>query len=156
LQNIDRCLGLPKVQQSNRPLPVINRHKGLEALHFLPDAEFLLGVAEKSEKGRGILYQRVGIIWAEGKRLVEFAAPRFPIVLVDCPLGQGRVRGGIAWIEPQRLVRRICDKCKEPIEVTPEALINLGVDASEAAGGFPTFRGRGGSPRWRRGRRRTA
>jgi type IV pilus assembly protein PilB len=49
----------------------------------------------------------------------------------------------INLIAAQRLVRRICDKCKEPIEVTPEALINLGVDASEASGGFPTFRGRG-------------
>ena len=49
----------------------------------------------------------------------------------------------INLIAAQRLVRRICDKCKEPIEVAPEALINLGVDASEAAGGFPTFRGRG-------------
>jgi type IV pilus assembly protein PilB len=49
----------------------------------------------------------------------------------------------INLIAAQRLVRRICEKCKEPIEVTPEALINLGVDASEAAGGFSTFRGRG-------------
>jgi type IV pilus assembly protein PilB len=49
----------------------------------------------------------------------------------------------INLIAAQRLVRRICDKCKEPIEVTTEALINLGVDASEAAGEFPTFRGRG-------------
>jgi type IV pilus assembly protein PilB len=49
----------------------------------------------------------------------------------------------INLIAAQRLVRRICDKCKDPIEVTPEALINLGVDASEASGGFPTFRGRG-------------
>jgi type IV pilus assembly protein PilB len=49
----------------------------------------------------------------------------------------------INLIAAQRLVRRICDKCREPIEVTPEALINLGVDASEAAGGFSTFRGRG-------------
>jgi type IV pilus assembly protein PilB len=38
----------------------------------------------------------------------------------------------INLIAAQRLVRRICDKCKEPIEVT-----------SEAAGGFSTFRGRG-------------
>lgn len=49
----------------------------------------------------------------------------------------------INLIAAQRLVRRICDKCKEPSEVTPEALINLGVDASDAAGGFPNFRGRG-------------
>jgi type IV pilus assembly protein PilB len=49
----------------------------------------------------------------------------------------------INLVAAQRLVRRICDKCKEPVEVTPEALINLGVDASEAAGGFPTFHGTG-------------
>jgi type IV pilus assembly protein PilB len=49
----------------------------------------------------------------------------------------------INLIAAQRLVRRICPKCKEPVEVTPEALINLGIDASEAAGGFSTFRGRG-------------
>lgn len=49
----------------------------------------------------------------------------------------------INLVAAQRLVRRICDKCKEPVEVAPEALVNLGVDASEAAGGFPTFRGHG-------------
>jgi type IV pilus assembly protein PilB len=49
----------------------------------------------------------------------------------------------INLVAAQRLVRRICDKCKEPVEVAPEALVNLGVDAAEAAGGFPTFRGHG-------------
>jgi type IV pilus assembly protein PilB len=43
----------------------------------------------------------------------------------------------------QRLVRRICDQCKEPIEIKPEVLINLGVDAAEVGVGFPTFHGRG-------------
>jgi type IV pilus assembly protein PilB len=49
----------------------------------------------------------------------------------------------INLIAAQRLVRRICDECKEPIEATPEALINLGVDAAEVTGGFATFHGRG-------------
>jgi type IV pilus assembly protein PilB len=49
----------------------------------------------------------------------------------------------INLVAAQRLVRRICDKCKEPVEVTPETLINLGVDPSEAAGAFSTFHGRG-------------
>jgi len=49
----------------------------------------------------------------------------------------------INLIAAQRLVRRICEKCKEPVEATREALINLGVDAAEVAGGFPTFHGRG-------------
>jgi type IV pilus assembly protein PilB len=49
----------------------------------------------------------------------------------------------INLIAAQRLVRRICEKCKEPIEVSPEALLNLGVDAAVVGGGFPTFNGRG-------------
>ena len=35
----------------------------------------------------------------------------------------------INLIAAQRLVRRICEKCKEPAEVSPEILINLGVDS---------------------------
>jgi type IV pilus assembly protein PilB len=41
------------------------------------------------------------------------------------------------------LVRKICEKCKEPIETAPEVLINLGVDAAEVSSGFPTFYGKG-------------
>ncbi len=49
----------------------------------------------------------------------------------------------INLIAAQRLVRRICDHCKEPIEVSPDALINLGVDPAEVGAGFATFHGRG-------------
>jgi type IV pilus assembly protein PilB len=49
----------------------------------------------------------------------------------------------INLIAAQRLVRKICAKCKEPVEANPEALINLGVDPSEVSTGFPTFQGRG-------------
>jgi type IV pilus assembly protein PilB len=49
----------------------------------------------------------------------------------------------INLIAAQRLVRRICEKCKEPVEVNPEILINLGVDSAEVGGGFSTFKGRG-------------
>jgi type IV pilus assembly protein PilB len=49
----------------------------------------------------------------------------------------------INLIAAQRLVRKICEKCKEPAEVSPESLINLGVDPSEVSAGFPTFEGRG-------------
>ena len=49
----------------------------------------------------------------------------------------------INLILAQRLVRRICDKCKEAVEVKPEILIELGVDAAELSAGFPTFHGRG-------------
>jgi type IV pilus assembly protein PilB len=46
-------------------------------------------------------------------------------------------------IAAQRLVRRICENCKEPVEVNADALINLGVDAAEVSAGFATYRGRG-------------
>ncbi len=49
----------------------------------------------------------------------------------------------INLIAAQRLVRRICEKCKEPVEASPEILINLGVDPAEVGAGFSTFHGRG-------------
>jgi type IV pilus assembly protein PilB len=49
----------------------------------------------------------------------------------------------INLILAQRLVRKICDKCKEPVEVKAEVLINLGVDAADVGAGFPTFQGKG-------------
>ncbi|HEY2986081.1 MAG TPA: type IV-A pilus assembly ATPase PilB [Candidatus Binatia bacterium] len=49
----------------------------------------------------------------------------------------------INLIVAQRLVRRICAGCKTPVEVSAEALINIGVDPAEVSAGFPTFRGHG-------------
>jgi len=49
----------------------------------------------------------------------------------------------INLIAAQRLVRRICEKCKEPTEVSPEIIINLGVDPAEVGAGFSTFHGQG-------------
>ena len=49
----------------------------------------------------------------------------------------------INLIAAQRLVRRICEKCKESAEVSAEILINLGVDPAEVGTGFSTFHGRG-------------
>jgi type IV pilus assembly protein PilB len=49
----------------------------------------------------------------------------------------------INLIAAQRLLRRICLTCKEPVEVSPEALVNIGVDPADVAAGFPTFVGRG-------------
>ncbi|MGH7771297.1 MAG: type IV-A pilus assembly ATPase PilB [Candidatus Binatia bacterium] len=46
-------------------------------------------------------------------------------------------------IAAQRLVRKICPRCKEPAEVNPEALVNIGVDPADVNAGFPTFRGKG-------------
>ena len=71
----------------------------------------------------------------------------------DCPATVDRLinmgtepfllTSSINIILAQRLVRKICDQCKEPIEIKPEVLINLGIDAAEVGAGFPTFHGRG-------------
>jgi type IV pilus assembly protein PilB len=46
-------------------------------------------------------------------------------------------------IAAQRLMRKICSNCKVPAEVSPEALINVGVEPDEVYAGFPTFHGKG-------------
>jgi len=49
----------------------------------------------------------------------------------------------INLIVAQRLVRRICDNCKEPVEASPETLKSLGVEPADISTGFPCFHGRG-------------
>jgi len=71
----------------------------------------------------------------------------------DCPATVDRLinmgvepfllTSSINLILAQRLVRKICEQCKEPIEIKPEVLINLGIDATEVSSGFPAFHGRG-------------
>jgi type IV pilus assembly protein PilB len=71
----------------------------------------------------------------------------------DCPATVDRLinmgvetfllTSSINIILAQRLVRKICEKCKEPVEIKPEVLINLGVDVADLGTGFPTFHGRG-------------
>jgi len=112
LEKVDRGFGLPQVQQGNGHLPMKNRHERLEVLHFLPDGEFLFDVAQKPKQSRGILRQRVGIIGIQRKRTVVFFTPGFPIMPIDCILGQCGMRSGIVRIQPQRLVRRIVGLCR--------------------------------------------
>jgi type IV pilus assembly protein PilB len=63
--------------------------------------------------------------------------------LINMGLEPFLLTSSINLIAAQRLVRKICEKCKEPVETSPEALINLGVDPGEVSAGFPTFEGRG-------------
>ena len=67
----------------------------------------------------------------------------------DCPATVDRLinmgvepfllTSSINLILAQRLVRKICEKCKEPIEIKPEILSNLGVDTADISAGFPSF-----------------
>jgi type IV pilus assembly protein PilB len=71
----------------------------------------------------------------------------------DCPATVDRLinmgvetfllTSSINIILAQRLVRKICEQCKEPVDTKPEVLINLGVDAADVSAGFPAFHGHG-------------
>src|SRR5436190_13564503 len=52
------------------------------------------------------------------------------------------VAPSVQLIAAQRLARRICSACKEPVEITPQALINLGYKKEEV-GTFTVYKGRG-------------
>ena len=63
--------------------------------------------------------------------------------LINMGLEPFLLTSSINLIVAQRLVRKICTGCKAPVEVSPEALINIGVDPAEVSMGFDTFRGQG-------------
>jgi type IV pilus assembly protein PilB len=52
------------------------------------------------------------------------------------------VATSVQLIAAQRLVRRICASCKEPLEISSQALLNLGYKKDEV-GTFEVFKGRG-------------
>ncbi len=63
--------------------------------------------------------------------------------LINMGVEQFLIVSSINLIAAQRLVRQICQSCKEPIEVPSDVLTNVGVDPAEVAAGFPTFQGKG-------------
>jgi type IV pilus assembly protein PilB len=52
------------------------------------------------------------------------------------------VATSVQLIAAQRLARRVCSNCKEPVEMTPQALINIGFKKDEV-GTFTVYKGRG-------------
>jgi len=52
------------------------------------------------------------------------------------------VATSVQLIAAQRLTRRICSNCKEPVDVLPQALLNIGYKKDEI-GTFQVFKGRG-------------
>ncbi|MBI3061812.1 MAG: type IV-A pilus assembly ATPase PilB [Deltaproteobacteria bacterium] len=63
--------------------------------------------------------------------------------LINMGLETFLLTSSINLIVAQRLVRKICTGCKAPVEISPEALTNVGVDPAEVSMGFPTFKGQG-------------
>jgi type IV pilus assembly protein PilB len=52
------------------------------------------------------------------------------------------VATSVQLIAAQRLARRVCANCKEPVELTPQALMNIGYKKEEV-GTFTVYKGRG-------------
>ena len=63
--------------------------------------------------------------------------------LINMGVEQFLIVSSINLIAAQRLVRQICQSCKEQIEVPSDVLTNIGVDPAEVAAGFSTFQGKG-------------
>lgn len=62
--------------------------------------------------------------------------------LVDMGIEPFLVAASVNLVQAQRLVRKICAKCKAPVEVHPEALRELGIPAAEAKS-VRFYKGRG-------------
>ena len=63
--------------------------------------------------------------------------------LINMGMEHFLLTSSINIILAQRLVRKICSGCREPVEFSPEALIDIGIDSAEISAGFPTFHGAG-------------
>ncbi|MFN2441465.1 MAG: type IV-A pilus assembly ATPase PilB [Thermoanaerobaculia bacterium] len=53
------------------------------------------------------------------------------------------VATSVHLIAAQRLVRRVCQNCKDELEMAPQALVNLGFTQDEVATNFKVLKGRG-------------
>ena len=62
--------------------------------------------------------------------------------LIDMGIEPFLISSAVILILAQRLIRKICVDCREPIKVHPQLLIDLGVPPDEVKS-FPTFKGKG-------------
>ncbi len=69
-------------------------------------------------------------------------APSTIIRLTEIGVQPYIITSTLNLIVAQRLVGRVCDACKAPIEIPPQVIINLGVEPEDVAS-YKTFKGRG-------------
>ena len=62
--------------------------------------------------------------------------------LIDMGVEPFLIASAVILILAQRLIRKICSECKEPIQVHPQLLIDLGIPPDEVKT-FPVFKGKG-------------
>jgi type IV pilus assembly protein PilB len=70
-------------------------------------------------------------------------APKTLTRLVDMGVKPYAIASSVSLIIAQRLARRLCDNCKEPVEVPHEALIKEGFTEAEIDTGFTVYHGKG-------------
>jgi type IV pilus assembly protein PilB len=69
-------------------------------------------------------------------------APGTVTRLMDMGIEPFLISSAVILILAQRLVRKICIDCREPVKVHPQELIDLGVPPEEVKS-FPTYKGKG-------------
>ncbi|MBM4276432.1 MAG: type IV-A pilus assembly ATPase PilB [Deltaproteobacteria bacterium] len=69
-------------------------------------------------------------------------APGTVTRLIDMGIEPFLISSAVILILAQRLIRKICMECREPIKVHPQLLIDLGVPSDEVKS-FPTYKGKG-------------
>jgi type IV pilus assembly protein PilB len=62
--------------------------------------------------------------------------------LIDMGVEPFLIASAVILILAQRLIRKICNECKEQIQVHPQLLIDLGIPPDEVKT-FPVFKGKG-------------
>jgi type IV pilus assembly protein PilB len=62
--------------------------------------------------------------------------------LIDMGIEPFLISSAVILILAQRLIRKICMECREPVKVHPQLLIDLGIPADEVKS-FPVYKGKG-------------
>jgi len=70
-------------------------------------------------------------------------APKTLTRLVDMGVKPYAIASSVSLIIAQRLARRLCDNCKEPVDVPAEALLKEGFTKQEIEQGFTVYHGKG-------------
>jgi type IV pilus assembly protein PilB len=70
-------------------------------------------------------------------------APKTLTRMVDMGVKPYAIASSVSLIIAQRLARRLCDNCKEPIDVPPEALLKEGFLEEDINAGITVLHGKG-------------
>ncbi len=151
-------LNRPDVNISTAEDPVEYNFEGINQVQMNPDIDLNFAVALRS-----FLRQDPDIIMVGEIRDLETAeiamkaastghlvvstlhtndAPQTVSRLMEMGVAGYIVTSTLTLIVAQRLVGRLCEECKAPVEVVPKALIEIGVEPKEV-GEYRLFKGRG-------------